>query len=225
MLSSETSRFIRDLSENNNRDWFNRNETRYKEHYKFAGEACAGTLAIRLSESLGVTIVPRNFRIFRDVRFSKDKTPYNPHLRTGFSQPDGPPDQPFLMAGLQLDTLVIGTGRFAFEKATLQRYRQLVAGDDGEELASLLSHFTQDGARLSEPDLKRVPAPYDKDHERAELLKHKGLAIWRDFEGHDLAYGEDGPATVAAQLLTLRPVYNWLSRLAGQADLRTIPDR
>ncbi len=215
MLNPETSRFIRDIADNNDRDWFKANEARYKEHYKLAGEAFAENLAARLGESLGVTIVPRNFRIFRDVRFSKDKTPYNPHLRIGFSRPDGPPDQPFLMAGLQLDTLVIGVGRFGFEKATLDRYRQWVAGPEGEEFAALLERFTDNGARLSEPDLKRVPAPYDKDHERAELLKHKGLAVWRDFGGHELAYGDEGPTKVAEQLLKVRPVYDWLSRLAG----------
>lgn len=214
MLSSETSRFIADLADNNDRDWFKANEPRYKEHYKLAAEAFAETLAAQLGESLGATIVPKIFRIFRDVRFSKDKTPYNPHLRIGFSRPDGAADQPFLMAGLQRDTLVIGVGRFGFEKPTLERYRQLVAGDEGEELAALLSRFTDDGARLSEPDLKRVPAPYDKDHERAELLKHKGLAVWRDFEGHDLAYGDDGPGNVASELLKLRPIYDWLWQLA-----------
>ncbi|MDJ0641627.1 MAG: DUF2461 domain-containing protein [Erythrobacter sp.] len=213
MLSQETSRFIRDLADNNDRDWFKAHEGRYKEHYKLAGEAFAETLAARLGESLGSSFVARNFRIFRDVRFSKDKTPYNPHLRIGFSRPDGPADQPFLMTGLQRDTLTVGVGRFGFEKATLERFRQLVAGDEGDELAALLSRLVDDGARLSEPDLKRVPAPYDKDHRHADLLKHKGLAVWRDFEGHELAYGEGGIANVAAQLLKLRPAYDWLWRL------------
>ncbi len=215
MLGPETTRFIEDLADNNNRDWFKANESRYKQHYKLAGEAFAETLAVKLGEGLGGSFNTRNFRIFRDVRFSKDKTPYNPHLRMGFSRGDGPSDQPFLMAGLQLEKLVIGVGRFGFEKDTLNRFRELVAGPEGEELATILEGFIGGGARLSEPDLKRVPAPHDKDHPRADLLRHKGLALWRDFDGHDLAYGVDGPDKVASELLKFRPVYDWLARLAG----------
>ena len=110
---------------------------------------------------------------------------------------------------------MIGTGGFGFGKETLARFREEIAGEEGGALAAILDEQVRDGARLSEPDLKRVPAPYDKDHPRADLLRHKGLAVWRDYEGHDLAYGEDGPAKVAAELMKLRPVYDWLTRLAG----------
>ena len=215
MLGPETTRFIEDLAANNDRDWFKANEERYKQHYKLAGEAFAETLAVKLGEALGSSFTPRNFRIFRDVRFSKDKTPYNPHLRIGFSRPDGPKDQPFAMAGLQLGKLVVGVGRFGFEKETLNCFREQVAGDRGEELQSILDSLICEGARLSEPDLKRVPSPYERDHPRAELLRHKGLAVWRDTDGHDLAYGDQGADKVADELLKLRPAYDWLARLAG----------
>ncbi len=215
MLSAETTRFIEDLAANNDRDWFKANEDRYKQHYKLAGEGFAETLAHRLDEALDTQLTPRNFRIFRDVRFSKDKTPYAPHLRIGLSRPDAAPDHPFLMTGLQLGKLVIGAGRMSFEKPTLERFREVVAGEDGEELTAMLDGFTANGARLGKPDLKRVPAPYDKDHPRGELLKYKGLTVWRDFEGHDMAYGEGGPANVAEALLEFRPLYDWLAELTS----------
>lgn len=214
MLSSETTRFVRDLAANNDREWFKANEDRYKQHYKLAGEAFGETLAVRLGEAAGLTLIPRNFRIFRDVRFSKDKTPYNPHLRIGLSVAGAGDDHPLFMTGLQVEGLTIGTGRFGLSKPALETFRERVAGPEGKDLADILQGFTAEGARISEPDLKRVPAPYDSDHPRADLLKRKGLAVWRDFAGPELAYGEDGPAKVAAELLKLRPVHAWLAALS-----------
>lgn len=215
MLGPETVDFIRDLTAHNDRDWFKANEGRYKQHYKLAAEAFAESLAAELGKALGTPPVPRIFRIFRDVRFSKDKTPYNPHLRIGFSMPDTPPDHPMWMAGLELERLVVGVGKFGFEKATLERYREAVAGPAGDKLAELLAELTANGARLSEPDLKRVPAPYPQGHPRADLLRHKGLAVWRDHDGHAEAFGDEGPAKVAESMLGLRPVYDWLARLVS----------
>jgi len=214
MLSDETTQFIEELAANNNRDWFKANEPRYKQHYKLAGEAFGEMLAVHLGEALDTQLTPRNFRIFRDVRFSKDKTPYNPHLRIGLSATGGPPDRPFLMMGLQLGKLVIGAGRMGFQKPTVERFREAVAGDDGQELAAMLDDLCNAGVRLGKPDLKRVPAPYDKDHPRAELLKYKGLTVWRDFDGHQLAYGDQGAANVAHALIELRPVYDWIMDLS-----------
>lgn len=215
MLSAETSQFIRDLAANNDRDWFKANEDRYKQHYKLAGEAFGETLAARLGDALGAELVPRNFRIFRDVRFSKDKTPYNPHLRIGIGKPAGPSDHPFMMVGLQPEALVIGAGRMAFEKSTLEDFRARVDGPDGADLAAMLDDLEASGARIGKPDLKRVPAPYDKDHERADLLRYKGLTVWRDFDDHSLAYGDEGPANITERLLEFRPVYDWLAKLTS----------
>lgn len=213
MLSPETVKFIKDLSANNDRDWFKANEHRYKQHYKIAADAFSENLAAELGKALGATPVPKVFRIFRDVRFSKDKTPYNPHLRIGFSMPGTPPDHPMWMAGLELERLVVGVGKFGFEKDVLERFRERVAGPEGAALAQLLADLTASGARLSEPDLKRVPAPYPKDHPRADLLRHKGLAVWRDHDGHSDAFGEVGPARVAKSMLKLRPIYDWMAAL------------
>ena len=84
-----------------------------------------------------------------------------------------------------------------FEKLTLEKFRQEVAAPQGEELAAMLDEFEAQGARLGKPDLKRVPAPFDKDHPRAELLKYKGLTVWRDFEcaGYTTVYHRDGSSS------------------------------
>lgn len=215
MLGPETISFLSDLAKHNERDWFKANEQRYKQHYKFAAEAFAENLAARLSDEFGTVPTSKIFRIFRDVRFSKDKTPYNTHLRIGFSMPDVPDDHPMLMMGLELERLVVGTGVFGFGKATLERYREWVDGDEGDRLAAILDDQRDRGTRIGEPDLKRVPRPYDSDHRHADLLRHKGLAVWRDHNGHADAFGAQGPEKVAASLLGLRPVYDWLARLAA----------
>lgn len=215
MLSPETIAFLKDLAANNDREWFKANEARYKEHYKFAGEEFAAALAEELGEALGTKLDFRIFRIHRDVRFSKDKTPYNTHLRVVFGPPGCDADHPRWMAGLEEDQLVTGVGLFGFSKPGLVRYRERVDGPDGDRLASIIAELTGQGARLSEPDLKRVPPPYDKDHRHADLLRHKGLAIWHDHKSAKPALGNKGPSNVAGSLLQMRPFHDWLAEQAG----------
>ena len=69
------------------------------------------------------------------------------------------------------------------------------------------------GVRFSEPELKRVPAPYDKDHPRGDLLRRKGLAAWLDGLPMETAYGEDGPENCVREFARLEPVFAWLMRL------------
>ena len=76
-----------------------------------------------------------------------------------------------------------------------------------------MAELEDEGVRFSEPELKRVPAPYDKDHPRAALLCRKGLAAWLDGWPMKTAYGEEGPANCLRAFARLDPVFTWLMRL------------
>ncbi len=215
MLSADTVSFLKDLSANNDREWFKANEKRYKQDFKLAGEVFGEGLAAELGEATGEDLTYKLFRIHRDVRFSRDKTPYNTHLRIFAAKPGAAPDHPKWMAGLEQDRLVVGVGSFGFEKNTLERFREAVDGPKGDELADILAGLVAKGVRLGEPDLKRVPKPYDADHHHADLLRYKGLTVWIDHKSHKAALGDRGPEKVAASLLTLRPAYDWLAALTA----------
>ncbi|WP_404402521.1 DUF2461 domain-containing protein [Pelagibacterium halotolerans] len=218
MLSEQTRAFLADLKANNNREWFEANKERYRTALKEPAEHFAQAMALALEAATGMPQTPRIFRIYRDVRFSKDKTPYNAHLHIGFRPSPSSPDMPAWMLGLEPDRLVVGTGLFAFSPDGLTRWREAVSGPEGNDLASVLSALIKDGIRINDPELKRVPAPYPADHPNADLLRRKSLAVWIDCRDPALAYGETGPDACTRELLRLKPVFDWLADFADADD-------
>src|SRR5688572_11549237 len=183
----DTMAFLADLKANNDRTWFQANKARYEAVYKRPAEAFAAELRPRLEALAGRPLGAKVFRIHRDVRFSKDKSPYNTHLHLGFQAPKVAGElrrRGGFYFGLEADKLTLGVGAFDFGPADLEKYRRAVAGDsDGEELAAILAGMV---AKPGEPDLKRVPAPYPADHPRGDLLRHKGLNVWQDLDDRAL---------------------------------------
>jgi uncharacterized protein (TIGR02453 family) len=213
-LSRDTIDFLGRLRVNNDRQWFEAHRTDYDAHVKRPGEAFASALAGQLEAATGEPHDCRIFRIHRDVRFSKDKTPYNAHLHISFS-PDGGCKEggPAWMFGLDPDGLTLGAGIFAFSAPRLDRWRAMVATPDGGPVAALIEQLGAEQVRVSEPELKRVPAPYPADHPRAELLRRKGLTAWIDGLRSDTAFADAGPSNCALALLRLREVFAVLREL------------
>jgi uncharacterized protein (TIGR02453 family) len=115
---------------------------------------------------------PKIFRPYRDIRFSRDKTPYKTHIGAtlGVSR----------YVQLSADGLSAGAGRWHLEPAELTRYRAGVAGPDGAELAALVAALEKDGVEVQgHGTLKSAPRGYPGDHPRIDLLRHKGLTTWR----------------------------------------------
>ena len=175
----ETVAFLRALKKNNNREWFNANKDRYEEHWKDQAEIFGELMIAELEQLTGEPHKRKLFRIYRDVRFSKDKTPYNAHLHMTFYPITGDGNVGWFF-GLNTEQVTVGGGTFRFEKAALEAYRKRVAGSDGEELSEMLDRLFAKGGRVNDPPLKRVPKPYEQDHPRGALLKRKGLAVWKD---------------------------------------------
>ena len=206
--------FLRELRANNDRTWFSAHKADYERACKAPAEAFTAELRPRLEALAGVPMGAKVFRIHRDVRFSKDKSPYNSHLHIGF-QPTPNPGEPRRRGGfyfgLDPDRLSLGVGAFDFGPADLERYRKAVADDvEGGELAGLLARLD---ARQDEPDLKRVPAPFPGDHPRGELLRRKGLTVWRDIDDPELVAAPELVDAVMAHFEALDPVNLWLTEV------------
>jgi uncharacterized protein (TIGR02453 family) len=213
-LSSGTIRFLAGLRANNDRQWFAQHKADYEDCVKHPGEAFAAALAGEIETVQGEPHLYRIFRIHRDVRFSKDKTPYNAHLHISLSRKGaGRNGGPAWMVGLDPDGLALGVGIFAFTPAQLDRWRALCAGAEGAFVAGLLDRLEEQTVRIAEPELKRVPAPYAADHPRAALLRRKGLTAWIDHCDAEIAYGPDGPRNCAQVLAKLQEIFGLLVSL------------
>lgn len=204
--------FLNALKANNNRDWFADHKGDYDTYVKDASVAFCRLMVDALDGLTGATHQSKVFRIYRDVRFAKDKTPYKPYQHILFAAGDHRQTSSAWFFGLEPDRLVLGAGKFTFEGEGLLRYREAVAGPGGIELAQIVDGLREQGARLNEPQLKRVPSGYDKDHPRADLLRRKGLALWIDL---DVALASEGDlvARCLAEFERLRPLVEWLENM------------
>lgn len=207
MFSAETLHFLTDLRSNNSRDWFQANRARYDAHVAGAAQGFGDALAAELQRLAGRPVTPKLFRLHRDLRFSKDKTPYNAHVHMSFSA-----GGPFAwLVGIDPGGLVLGYGALGFDAALLGRWRQAVDGPGGPALGAELTRLVALGHRLSAPDLKRVPAPYPAGHPQADLLRRKSFAIWQDQHPMAMAYGPGAPARLAQALQVWEPLRGLLA--------------
>ena len=112
-----------------------------------------------------------------------------------------------------MDHIVLGAGHFGFDKAGLERFRGLMLEKPGAVLEGCIENLTSTGYRLGEPELKRIPSGYDKEHPRAGMLRHKSLNIWKDCP--DAASVND--AGLIDECLRafhdMKPVYDWLLKV------------
>lgn len=149
------------------------------------------------------------FRPYRDVRFSKDKSPYKTHLGA------------WLEAGgylqLSADGLAAGCGMYQLAPDQLDRYRRAVADDrTGGELTDLIATIEDAGIGVhGHGSLKTVPKGYPKDHPRLDLLRHKGLTTWQDWPPKAWLGTAAAKTRIVGFLRTSRPLRQWLDDNVG----------
>ena len=177
-LVSNAVAFFRDLDANNNREWFQDQKARYEAEVAGPTKILADVMGAEIEDLNGGPVTPKIFRIHRDVRFSKDKTPYNTHMHVMWK---GAGSGAWFF-GLSPDYFRVGFGVMNLTGERLTDFRNGIAGPHGSELAEQAEALAAEGVDFGEIELKRVPSPFEKDHPRAEFLKRKGLAGWVSLE-------------------------------------------
>ena len=183
MLSKSTFDFLKSLKKNNNRDWFEKNKEKYlaaKENVEsFVGELIAGFTKFEKNLA-GLQPKDCTFRIYRDVRFSKDKRPYKTNMGASIN----PGGKKMEVAGYYLHVEPGGSflagGRWMPSPDHLKMIRQEI-DYNGKELNKILNakDFKKYyGALDTEYKLSRPPKGYDKNHPDIELLKMNSYIVW-----------------------------------------------
>lgn len=216
-FSKEALRFYRELSANNSKEWFEDNAGRYREHVLEPAKAFVETIGDGLKKIDRALYAQARvngsiFRINRDVRFSKDKTPYKTELAFRFWHGEDKKRAPsgFYMR-IRPSGVGIMTGVWAFEPAALLRYREAVADTRrGRALARAIEGLESNCRRYGADSLKRVPKPWPADHERADLLRAKGLAVGKDVKAPKQLHEPAFVDWCLEQFERLSPVHRWL---------------
>jgi uncharacterized protein (TIGR02453 family) len=179
---SGTLDFLRGLAKNNTKAWFEGHRDDYEKFYVETAKAFVTEIGPRLQKiSKTVQYAPRVngslFRINRDVRFSKDKSPYKPHLDLWFWEGEHRGwESPGFFFRLEPTKLILGAGMHQLAKEQLEPYRKAVLDDRaGKALLKLKDQLERDGYKLGGATRKTVPRGFDAAHPRASLLLHEGL--------------------------------------------------
>jgi uncharacterized protein (TIGR02453 family) len=148
------------------------------------------------------------FRPYRDVRFSKDKSPYKTEIAAVFGDS---------YVRLSADGLGAGRGMHEMAQDQLDRYRSAVAGDAaGSALAAIVEALReQDIAAQGHESLKKVPRGYPADHPRADLLRQKGLYAWKQWRVEPWLGTPSARDEVVSFLAAVRPLSDWLAGHVG----------
>ena len=179
-FSREGERFFAQLAALQDREWFKQHKSEYVELWEQPMKALFDELQPALQKQYRGHVLdkPKHFRIYRDVRFSKDKAPFKTHIAatTHFSGGEDAPTAIYAHFG---DEDFAGAGHWMMSPEGLKRYRKLVVDDKtGRELMKRVEALEAKGFQIEAMEsLKRVPQGFDAEHPRARLLKHKGLGI------------------------------------------------
>lgn len=179
-------KFLKDISKNNDRVWFEKNKERYLEA-KQSFEDFVGELLkemTKFDEGLaGLDPKKLPFRIYRDVRFSKDKRPYKTNMGAGFSPNGKLVQEPGYYIHIEPGKSFIAGGIYMPDKDLLAKVRQEI-DYNAEKLNRILNNkaFKKLFKGFDDFDkLKTMPKGYPADHPHIELLKHKSFIVSHAF--------------------------------------------
>jgi uncharacterized protein (TIGR02453 family) len=187
--------FLSGLEKNNNKAWFTAHKSDYDEYLLEPLKFLVMGMGAAFSKKLpGLNYNPKIngsiFRIYRDVRFSKDKRPYK--TNAGVFLWAGPAKKlacPGIYFHLEAKSVMLGSGIYMISKESLDRYRKHVSRK-GAALAKAIAKAEKAGFEVGGERLKRVPSGFDPDHKYAELLKMKGLWVGKTYPSSKVTRGD-----------------------------------
>ncbi|MBU2996226.1 DUF2461 domain-containing protein [Cellulophaga baltica] len=208
LLTQETLNFLKDLKENNNREWFDAHKPTFKAH-----QAEVKALFEEILEGLNVNDDIEKFkmfRIYRDVRFSKDKTPYKTHLSGSFSR-SGAKLRGGYYVRIKPNDSVIGVGFWEPNKEDLLRIRKELELDAGEfrEIINEPS-FKKVWGTITGDELKTSPKGFDKEHKDIDLIKKKQYIFIKKFTDKEVV-APNFSKKVITSFTSVRPFFDLMS--------------
>ncbi|MFM6948093.1 MAG: DUF2461 domain-containing protein [Aquirufa sp.] len=213
-ISSSLFSFLTDLKVNNNREWFAQNKSRFDAEKK-AFEAVILELIEEFKEFEnmdGVQVKDCSYRIYKDVRFSKDKSPYKTWFSASFSE--GGRKSGLMDYYLHIEPgnkSFLGGGMYAPTPDQLLKYRQEI--DYNAESLKKIIYSPEFVARFGEAEgvsLKNSPKGFEKDHPDLDLIRKKQIFFWQKFSDKEVQNPEFIPHLMQSAKV-LKPFLDYLN--------------
>ena len=209
-INPDVLTFYKSLSENNNRKWFENEKSRFKS-LESEVKAFNNTVKNGLERTDNIEKV-KMFRIYRDVRFSKDKTPYKTHFGTSFHR-----KKPNLRGGYYIhiapNKSFIATGFWNPNPLDLLRIRKELE-IDAQELRDILAAFDlkKVWGDLKGDFVKTAPKGFSKDHPNIDLIRQKQYLFIKNFEDKSVL-SSDFQKHVIDNFTSIRPFFDYMTNV------------
>jgi len=218
MLTKESLQFLDDLKKNNNRDWFQDNKKRYEIFKKDYHQLVSDFLDVMkpLDPSLELLEIKNcTFRINRDIRFSKDKSPYKAHLGVWMSAGAKGANRAGYYVHIEKGASFIAGGFYSPEAEDLKKVRKEIAFFN-EDLEAILAdkNFKKEFGSLDVNEtnsLKKPPRGHEKDHPAIEFLKLKSFTATQKYDISEVTK-KDFVAKMSEKLIALKPLNDFINR-------------
>jgi len=207
-ISKASLKFLTDLEKNNNREWFNAHKTTFKTHETEA-KAFFQAVRERLEETDHIES-HKMYRIYRDVRFSKDKTPFKSRFAGGFKRATAALRGGYFL-NIEPDNTGVGGGFFAPNSPDLKRIRKEFEFDD-TEIRSILNDkkFKATFGTMQGNEVKTAPRGFDTEHRAIDLIRKKQFFVFKQFTDKEVIQS-NFIEQVNDTFLTLRPYFDYMS--------------
>jgi uncharacterized protein (TIGR02453 family) len=223
----EAIQFLADLAEHNDRAWFQPRKADYELLLKEPMEALVVAMAERFA-ARGIPLLadPKRspFRIYRDTRFSRDKSPYKTHLAASFAWAgsgrgggEATAENPHSGGGyfnFEPGEMYVGGGLWMPDKSRVEEFRRAIVDEPGRVKAALeepgfVAWF---GAARSHDTLKRIPPGWPQEHPMADLFRWKDVVFGRRLSDEEVC-SADLPDRLAEGYAAALPVFRFLETL------------
>lgn len=215
MINKRFSSFFKGLDQNNNKSWFHTHKKGY--------EADVKTPFLQLSEKILFHLVawdhrilsdPKKalFRINRDIRFSKDKSPYNTIMKAGFSPGGKKSELPGYYLGIDAEHVHVGGGLFMVQPSELKKVRNHIAANTSALLEIVEAPgFKNTFGRLRGEKAKRLDKAFLPIAEKTDLIYHKQFYAFAEFPVAPF-YGSDALVDeVLEHFSAIKPLNSYLN--------------
>jgi uncharacterized protein (TIGR02453 family) len=209
--------FLQKLKKNNNRPWFQKHKEDYEQLVKFPMQCLIASLAQKLADDAPeILFNPRKsiFRIYRDVRFSKNKSPYKTNIAAYFDLrgKKSPGDAPGLYVGIEPGEIFIGGGLYMPGGDQLKAIRRSIAEHPDEFLEIVQDRtFKRSFGEIMGEKLQKAPLGYPKDHPMIDYLRYKQFFVGTE-SGHEPCFRAGFADTAAQVFRDAMPFVRWLTR-------------
>lgn len=190
MIEKSTFLFLKDLKKNNNKPWFDKNKPRYEEAKKNI-EALIGAFLAKFSatDKRYAKLTPKDcvFRIYRDIRFSPDKTPYKTHFGAGMSPGGKKMNEAGYYLHVEPGKVFLAGGMWMPPTDQMKMIRQEIVYNTKKFKKILADSAFKKyyGGLDDEYKLARPPKGYDKNSPDIEMLKYNSYIAWHEYNDKD----------------------------------------